>query len=127
MIAIRAALQRISMTRKIYSRTFLMRYWKVTFKRLPAYAMAIYPFIIFKSKDLKNNKRLVNHEKIHFLQQLELLVIFFYILYLLHYIYNLLKYKNHSKAYLNICFEREAFANDGNLNYLKERKPYSWM
>jgi len=30
-------------------------------------------------------------------------------------------------AYRNISFEREAYDNDDNLNYIKERKHYSWL
>ncbi len=88
--------------------------------------MALYPFLIFKTKALKLSGTIINHEKIHFRQQLELLILFFYPLYFLHYLFNLLKYKNHHQAYFHICFEKEAYANERNLNYLKHRNPYSW-
>jgi len=31
------------------------------------------------------------------------------------------------KAYLAVKFEKEAYLNQNNMNYLKERKPYAWL
>ena len=104
-----------------------MKYWSITFSKLPAQAMALYPLMLFKDKNLKVDQRIVQHEKIHFKQQLELLVIPFYIFYLLHYLMNLLKYRNHSKAYFEICFEKEAYRYDEQVNYLDSRKPFAWI
>jgi hypothetical protein len=56
---------------------------------------------------------------IHIRQQLELLILPFYILYLLNLAINYSVYKNIYTAYRNILFEREAYENDSNLNYLK--------
>lgn len=89
--------------------------------------MAIYPFILIKDKQYKINSELINHEKIHLFQQRELLLIPFYILYCLEYICRIFQYKfNLHSAYRNISFEREAYQNQSNLNYLKNRKPYSF-
>ena len=104
-----------------------MKYWCVVFANLPAQAMAVYPLMLFKDKKLMTNQRIVRHEKIHFNQQLELLVLPFYLLYLLHYLINLLRYRNHSKAYFEICFEQEAYRYDDQVNYLQLRKPYAWI
>lgn len=104
-----------------------MKYWSVVFSRLPASAMALYPFLIFKNQALKLSATIINHEKIHFRQQQELLIVFFYLLYFLHYLFNLVKFKNHNHAYFNICFEKEAYAKERDLDYLKQRKPYSWF
>jgi len=89
--------------------------------------MALYPLMLFKDKKLMTNHRIVRHEKIHFKQQLELLIIPFYLLYLFHYLINLLKYRNHSKAYFEICFQQESYRYDGQVNYLELRKPYAWV
>lgn len=97
----------------------------ITVRKLPAAAMAIYPFILLKRKEYKNDLILVNHEKIHHRQQIELLVIPFYVLYLLNYVLNLLRFKSHDKAYSGIFFEKEAFANEHNLNYLNTRKTFA--
>ncbi|MGY0039604.1 hypothetical protein [Pedobacter sp. NJ-S-72] len=81
----------------------------------------------FKDPDQKNDTLLINHEKIHFYQQLELLILPFYILYVTNYLVNLIRFRNHSKAYFNISFEKEAYANDQNMNYLKNRRLYAWF
>jgi hypothetical protein len=104
-----------------------MRFMSVVVSRLPANAMALYPFMLFKSGSLKFDGLIINHEKIHFKQQQELLILPFYILYLLHYFANRLKYKNHHQAYMNICFEQEAYANEHDMDYLHKRRPYAWL
>ncbi len=52
---------------------------------------------------------------------MELGLVFFYLWYVLEFYYRLYQYKNPHLAYINICFEREAYANESNLHYLKER------
>lgn len=99
----------------------------IVVKSLPASGMALFPFILVKTQALKLNKAIINHEKIHLRQQLELLLIPFYILYLLNYLLNLIYYRQHHKAYLNIVFEREAYVNERNLTYLKTRRFWSWL
>src|SRR4028118_1616984 len=89
---------------------------------IPARGMALFPFILIKYREDMKNKRLIRHELIHIKQQLELLVLPFYFLYLLNYVWNRLKGRGHNSAYLNICFEREAYDNDANENYLNIRK-----
>lgn len=84
--------------------------------------IALFPFIFIRNKELLKNKSLINHEKIHIRQQLELLVVPFYILYFGEFLYNWMKYKNRSIAYYNISFEKEAYYNDQNLKYLQRRK-----
>lgn len=76
---------------------------------------------------MKEDLILVNHELIHFKQQLELLILPFYVLYLANYLLNLIRYQKHHRAYFNICFEREAYSNEQNLGYLAVRKPFSWF
>lgn len=87
--------------------------------------LAIFPFIFTKNKI--RSKTLINHELIHHRQQLELLILPFYFFYILDYLWCLLKYKNRYEAYMNICFEKEAYANDQNLNYLKKRKLWAFL
>jgi len=89
--------------------------------------MAVYPFMIFKNQGASLIRRVIRHELIHFHQQLELLVLPFYVLYFLNYLLNLLIYRDHDKAYRNICFEVEAYANDDNPDYLLQRKTYAWI
>ncbi|WP_316827456.1 hypothetical protein [Pedobacter miscanthi] len=96
-------------------------------KKLPAAGMAIFPFILLKSERLKNDQEIINHEKIHLRQQLELLVFPFYLLYFLNYLINLFKYQNHHLAYRNIIFEQEAYDHENDLNYLKNGNWYGWI
>lgn len=104
-----------------------MRFWFIILPNLSANAMAIFPFILLKDKAQKHDAPLINHEQIHLRQQLELLVLPFYFLYLFNYFINLVKYKNHYQAYFNISFEREAYRFEHDLNYLSDRKWYSWI
>ncbi|AIH01753.1 hypothetical protein D1000_04945 [Riemerella anatipestifer] len=89
--------------------------------------IAIFPFIFLRTRADKTNKKLVNHEKIHLRQQLELGLVFFYLWYVLEFYYRLYQYKNPHLAYINICFEREAYANESNLHYLKERSFWAFL
>ncbi len=94
---------------------------------VPYSAMALYPFILVKREEMKQNVILIHHEKIHHRQQLELLIVPFYLLYLFNYLYNLLRYRNHYKAYREIIFEREAFQMDNDLDYLSRRKMFAFV
>ncbi|CAL2075770.1 hypothetical protein [Tenacibaculum sp. 190524A05c] len=80
-----------------------------------------------KNKELKENEVLVNHEKIHLRQQRELLVIFFYLFYVVEWMIKLIHFRNGYLAYINLSFEREAYQNESNLNYLKSRKLYRFF
>lgn len=83
--------------------------------------LTAFPFVFVKHRLDKENMVFVNHEKIHLRQQLELLVLPFFIWYFLEYLVRLVQYKNADLAYRNISFEREAYANELNLDYLKNR------
>ena len=69
----------------------------------------------------------MNHERIHLKQQLELLLIFFFIWYLTEYLIRLVKYRDSYKAYNKISFEREAYAREKDLQYLKKRKFWGFL
>jgi hypothetical protein len=83
------------------------------------------PFGIYVKEKYINNKFTINHEKIHWKQQIEMLIIFFYLWYLLEFILKFL-FKG-LKAYRLINFEKEAYTNDKDLNYLNNRKPFNWI
>lgn len=80
--------------------------------------------LLFCKKDAKISDVIVNHESIHTAQMKEMLYIPFYLWYVTEWLVKLLFKGN---AYRNISFEREAYDNQYNLNYLKERKHYSWI
>ena len=83
--------------------------------------MAVFPFVLMKYDFDKTNKVFVNHEKIHLRQQFEMLILPFFIWYVLEFLIRLVQYKNKDLAYRNISFEREAYANEKDLDYLKKR------
>ena len=89
--------------------------------------ITLFPFVIFTHAEDKLNKVVVNHERIHIRQQLELLVVPFYIWYFIEFIIRLIQYKNRSDAYRNISFERESYANEKDLDYLKSRSFWRFL
>lgn len=88
--------------------------------------LAIFPFIFLRDKKLKENLIVINHEKIHLRQQLELFWIFFFLWYGIEFLVRWIQFKNAITAYRNISFEREAYTNEADLNYLKNRKFWSF-
>lgn len=81
--------------------------------------------ILFVRKGVRVTERMINHETIHTAQIREMLYIFFYLWYITEWFVKLFFYG--LKAYRNISFEREAYKNDNDRNYLSERKHYSWI
>ena len=77
--------------------------------------------ILFCRKQL--DKIDINHEAIHTKYMQEMLYIPFYIWYIIEYLIKLFI----GNAYRNLSFEREAYNNQYNLNYLNNRKHYSWI
>ena len=73
------------------------------------------------------NKIDINHETIHTIQGQELLWIGFYLWYIIEYLIRLIMYRDTKLAYKNISFEREAYQNQGDLDYLSNRKHYNWL
>ena len=84
-------------------------------------AITLYPFIFVRNASDKYDKVLINHERIHLRQQVETLILLFAIWYFLDFLFKYLRYRNWDKAYRNIIFEREAYNNQSNLDYLKVR------
>jgi hypothetical protein len=89
--------------------------------------ITIFPFIFLKYKALKHKEVIINHEKIHLRQQLEMLVIPFYFMYATEFFIKLIIYKNWKLAYLNLSFEREAYSNEYNSMYLQSRKFWHFL
>jgi len=94
---------------------------------VPYSAMAVYPFILLREKEMQNDPVLMHHEKIHHRQQLELLILPFYFFYLMNYLYQIIRLRNHYKAYKQIIFEREAFAMESDFDYLKKRRMFAFL
>ncbi len=89
--------------------------------------ITVFPFVFLKYRSSKKDNVLVNHERIHLKQQLEMLIIPFFIWYFIEFIIRLLQYKKWCLAYQNISFEREAYTNEKDLDYLKSRSFFSFI
>lgn len=68
-----------------------------------------------------------NHEAIHIKQGNEMLWIFFYLWYGIEWLFRLIQYRDKMLAYYNISFEREAYINQLDDEYLIKRKLFSWI
>ncbi len=96
------------------------------FLPLKGYAgIALYPFIFIRGD--KVSFKVLNHEKIHCVQQKELYLVGFYTWYVIEFILRFIQYRDWDQAYRNISFEREAYSNEKNLVYLKHRKKFNFL
>lgn len=89
--------------------------------------LTVFPFIFLKSKNDLNNKEIINHEKIHIRQQVELLIFPFFVWYFVEFAFRFLVFRNWKEAYRNISFEREAYGNEANLDFLGKKKYASFI
>lgn len=71
------------------------------------------------------DRKVINHERIHTAQMKELLYIPFYIIYVLEWLVLLIRLRDSRKAYRAISFEREAYDNAHDYQYLARRRHYS--
>ena len=98
-------------------------------------SITLFPFIFIRShyRTITDPEfqtklaQLINHEKIHIRQYIELGVIFFYLFYILNWIMNIFLYKLFLEdMYQNIVFELEAYNNQDDPEYLKRRGFWAW-
>lgn len=89
--------------------------------------ITVFPFILIKRKTLKQDLVFINHERIHLQQQLELFIIPFFIFYGLEFFIRLIQHRSRHLAYRNISFEREAYSNEKDLDYLQSRSLFSFI
>ena len=102
--------------------------WIIKSKKLNLGGIALFPFVIINSKlSTERQKVMINHERIHIRQQIELLIFPFYILYLFNYLLNRFKYSTHEEAYRNIVFEKEAFSKERDFDYLSKRPLWNFL
>ena len=113
-----------------------MRFWKPLFfenSKIPVWLSKISPinigafsfaFFVWSRKELSDRTK--RHETIHFQQQLELLFVFQWVLYILFWLRGYIKYRNGKVAYIKNPFEQEAYINQHKADYLSTRKRYSW-
>lgn len=103
------------------------------------WAITLWPWIFCRGE---MSVRDVNHESIHIEQYNDLLVLAFLVIYFWDYLRGLIKYRNDisglnphgrpyasvgDKAYFRTRAEQEAYSNDGDVNYLNDRKRREWL
>ena len=81
--------------------------------------------VLFVRKDAVLDDTTYTHEKIHTQQMVEMAIVFFYLWYLVEWLVRL--FLSPGKAYRNISFEREAYANEDNAEYPDTRRCYAWF
>lgn len=89
--------------------------------------ITVFPFVFTRDASKTKDRVFGNHEKIHLRQQLEMLVILFFIWYAVEFLVRLWQYRNRHKAYRNVSFEREAYANEETMDYLEKRPFFSFL
>ena len=106
----------------------MIRSWqKILVPKLHVNGITLFPFILIRTEHLQADPVFLQHEHIHLRQQLEMGILPFYVAYLLHYAINRIKRMDHDTAYRNICFEREAYAQERTAGYLKKRSVWNWI
>lgn len=113
-----------------------MKHWKPIFienSKIPVWLSKIAPieinaiafgFCVWCRGEMDDETK--NHETIHYQQQLELLFIGQWFLYITMWLALLIKYRSGLMAYRLIPFEQEAYDNEHDFNYCVERKRYAW-
>tara|TARA_B100001057_G_C22500355_1_gene813773 strand:- start:134 stop:583 length:450 start_codon:yes stop_codon:yes gene_type:complete len=89
--------------------------------------MALWPFVLVREPSLKEDAVFLNHESIHLRQQAEMLLLFFYLWYGMEFLCRWVQYRNRYQAYKNISFEREAYKNEKDLHYRKQRSFWNFV
>ena len=115
-----------------------MKNWKPLFfenSKIPVWLSYLAPinigaitlfFLVFSRGEM--NEETKRHETIHFQQMLETLVLPFLILYGWDYVRGYFKYcRDGRAAYFSIRAEQEAYANDHDEDYLRNRPRFSWI
>ena len=93
----------------------------------PGYkAMTIWPLIFVRKNAWYSNNN-DRHERIHGRQQIEMLLLLFYLWYGVEYIIRLCITRDHDRAYRSISFEQEAYAHERDEDYLSHRKWDAWL
>lgn len=115
---------------RVYSRRLLRILGQMIGLGTEAMGCGHWPFIVIRSdiEHLPVHDELVRHEEIHLRQQLELLIVGAWILYLFEYAYaRFVKKLDKRQSYYYTSFEQEAHRNAMNPEYLLTRRPYAFV
>lgn len=90
--------------------------------------ITFFPWIILRKSFVQRFTTTdATHEKIHGQQQIEMLFVLFFVWYSVEWLIRFVVYWNSKKAYKNISFEREAYKNESDVEYLQHRKMFAWV
>ncbi len=82
---------------------------------------------VFARKEFEPvSDRILRHEAIHTAQMKETAFLGFYLIYILEWLWGLLRRQSPLAAYRAIRFEREAYRYMADPSYLTRRHPYAW-
>jgi hypothetical protein len=89
--------------------------------------LCVWPFLfVGRGESLPLPPEIMNHERIHARQQLEMGWVFFFIWYGLEFLVRWARHRDRFTAYRALSHEKEAYRHEGFPDYLKVRKPYAW-
>ena len=88
-------------------------------------AITLFPFVFYKGEPLTDRE--LHHETIHLWQQLALLVVPFYLLYLFFWLFALIRHRNFYCAYRAIPFERSAYRLETSTNISPITMAFNWL
>lgn len=83
--------------------------------------------VLFVREEAVLSEADINHEAIHTEQMKEMLYVGFYMWYAVEWLVRLIRFRDTHSAYRNVSFEREAYANQSDLEYLQHRRPWTWL
>lgn len=96
-------------------------------RKLGILATTIYPFVfVANTRRFLAEPMNIFHEQVHARQQIEMLIVPFYVWYIIEFAIRACRV-GWSRAYYRISFEQEAFANEHDPGYAKNRKLFGWV
>ena len=97
-------------------------------RRFPSrrfHAITLFPFVFFNGQPLDDSE--LRHETVHLWQQMALLFVLFYMLYLAFWLLNIIRFRDPYRAYMNIPFERSAYILEKQQPVSPIRQSFHWL
>lgn len=91
------------------------------------HGMTLWPFVLLKEDKLRQDLVLINHERIHLRQQIQMLILPFYLWYGIEYLIRWVKLRDRNRAYRTLAMEREAYAHENDPDYLKTFRFWAFL
>ena len=90
-------------------------------------AINLFGILFARSENNPLRETTINHEAIHSSQAKEMLFIFFYLWYCIEWLVRWVQYGSRSRGYFFISFEQEAYKNQYDSDYIKNRTFWSFL